>query len=72
MTEEKQKKEKTTKKNSGKTKEPTTSFDYKDYVEKTFERPKAFLYYILLNDLTFKSKKEVDKAYELFKHLGGL
>lgn len=66
-----EKKEKSTKKNSGKTKETTDSFDYKDYVEKTFERPKTFLYYILVNDLTFKSKEEVDKAYELFKQLGG-
>ena len=65
------KKEKSTKKkNSGK-KETTASFNYKDYVEKTFERPKTFLYYILVNDLTFKSKEEVDKAYELFKQLGG-
>lgn len=67
MTKTKEKKDKSTKKN----KELTTSFDYKDYVEKTFETPKAFLYYILVNDLSLKSKTEVDKAYELFKQLGG-
>lgn len=71
MTKNKEKKDKSTKKNSGKTNEPTASFDYKDYVEKTFETPKAFLYYILVNDLSLKSKKEVDKAYKLFKQLGG-
>lgn len=64
-------KEKKEKKNSGKTKEPINSFDYRDYIEKTFENPKAFLYYILVNDLTFKSKEEVDKAYKLFKQLEG-
>ena len=67
MTKTKEKKDKSTKKN----KELTTSFDYKDYVEKTFETPKAFLYYILVNDLSLKSKTEVDKTYELFKQLGG-
>lgn len=71
MSKTEEKKDKPTKKNSGKTKETATSFDYKDYVEKTFERPKAFLYYILVNDLTFKSKEEVNKTYELFKQLGG-
>lgn len=52
-------------------KKEKSSFDYKEYVEKTFEAPKAFLYYVLVNDLTLKSKEEVDKAYKLFKQLGG-
>lgn len=69
MAKKKEEKEKSTKKTSGGKKE--APFDYKDYVEKTFENPKAFLYYVLVNDLTFKSKMEVDKAYELFKQLGG-
>ena len=47
------------------------SFDYKDYIEKTFDKPKAFIYYIVVNELTFKTKEEVDKAYESFKQLGG-
>lgn len=70
MVKNKEKKEKSTKKkeNGGNKK---NSFDYKDYVEKTFEKSKSFLYYILVNDLTLKSKTEVDKAYELFKQLGG-
>lgn len=61
----------TKKKKEKKEEKVEKSFDYKEYVEKTFERPKAFLYYILVNNLTFKSKEEVDKAYELFKQLGG-
>ena len=61
------KKEKEKKKNTIKKVEKKDSFDYKEYIEKTFETPKAFLYYILVNNLTFKSKEEVDKAYELFK-----
>lgn len=69
MAKKKEEKEKSTKKTSGGKKE--VPFDYKAYVEKTFERPKTFLYYVLVNDLTFKSKEEVDKAYELFKQLGG-
>lgn len=61
MGKKKEKKQETSKKI-----EKKDSFDYKEYVEKTFETPKAFLYYILVNDLTFKSKEEVDKAYELY------
>jgi hypothetical protein len=61
MGKKKEKKQETSKKI-----EKEASFDYKKYVEETFERPKAFLYYILVNDLTFKSKEEVDKAYELY------
>lgn len=69
MVKKKEEKEKATKQTDGGKKED--SFDYKDYVEKTFENPKAFLYYVLVNDLTLKSKEEVDKTYKLFKQLGG-
>ena len=54
-----------------KTVNAAASFDYKDYIEKTFDKPKAFIYYIVVNELKFKNKEEVDKAYELFKQLGG-
>lgn len=69
MTKKKEEKEKSTKKTSGGKKE--ASFDYKEYIEKYFGTPKAFLYYVLVNDLTLKSKEDVDKAYILFKQLGG-
>ena len=69
MVKKKEEKEKATKQTDGGKKEAL--FDYKDYVEKTFENPKAFLYYVLVNDLTLKSKEEVDKTYKLFKQVGG-
>lgn len=47
------------------------SFDYQDYIEKTFNTPKAFIYYIIVNGLTFKNREEVDEAYNIFKQLGG-
>lgn len=66
------------KKDSGKQKEEkkevkveASTFDYRDYVEKTFTTPKAFIYYIIVNGLSFKNKKEVDEAYKSFKQLGG-
>lgn len=69
MVKKKEEKEKSTKQTGGGKKEDY--FDYKDYVEKTYENPKAFLYYVLVNDLTLKSKEEVDESYKLFKQLGG-
>ena len=69
MVKKKEEKEKATKQTDSGKKEAL--FDYKDYVEKTFENPKAFLYYVLVNDLTLKSKEEVDKTYKLFKQVGG-
>ena len=54
-----------------KKKQVTSSFDYETYIENTFDKPKAFIYYIVVNELTFKNKEEVEKAYELFKQLGG-
>jgi hypothetical protein len=74
MVKKEEEKETPTKKTVGKTrtkKETAPSFDYKDYIEKTFDKPKAFIYYITVNELSFKTKEEVEKAYELFKQLGG-
>ena len=65
------KKEENKPKNNGETKKKNESFDYKAYVEKTFTNPKAFIYYVIVNDLTFKSKEEVDKTYNIYKEMGG-
>lgn len=52
-------------------KKEKSSFDYKEYIEKTFTNPKAFIYYIVVNDLTLKNKDEVNDLYNKFKVLGG-
>lgn len=72
-TKEEEKKETSTTKKTGtrKQKTATASFNATEYIEKTFDKPKAFIYYIVVNKLQFKNKEEVDKAYELFKQLGG-
>ena len=73
-TKEEEKKETSTTKKTGTRKQKTTttaSFNAKDYIEKTFDKPKAFIYYTVVNELKFKNKEEVTKAYELFKQLGG-
>lgn len=74
-TKEEEKKETSTTKKTGtrkqKTNTTTASFNATEYIEKTFTKPKAFIYYIVVNELKFKNKEEVDKAYELFKQLGG-
>lgn len=63
------KKKKEKKENSKKEK---SSFDYKEYIEKTFTKPKAFIYYIVVNDLTLKNEDEVNDLYNKFKVLGGI
>ena len=74
-TKEEEKKETSTTKKTGtrkqKTNTTTASFNATEYIEKTFDKPKAFIYYTVVNELKFKNKEEVDKAYELFKQLGG-
>lgn len=71
-TKEEEKKETSTTKKTGTRKQKTTtaSFNATEYIEKTFDKPKAFIYYIVVNKLQFKNKEEVDKAYELFKQGG--
>lgn len=63
-------KKKKEKKENGK--KQKTSFDYKEYIEKTFTNPKAFIYYIVVNDLTLKNEDEVNDLYNKFKVLGGI
>lgn len=72
-TKEEEKKETSTNKKTGTRKQKTTtaSFNAKEYIEKTFDKPKSFIYYTVVNELKFKNKEEVEKAYELFKQLGG-
>ena len=72
-TKEEEKKETSTKKTGTRKQKTNTtaSFNATEYIEKTFDKPKAFIYYTLVNELKFKNKEEVTKAYELFKQLGG-
>ena len=53
-------------------KEPTVSFDYKEHIIKTFDKPRGFLYYLISNKISPKSKDEVVKAYDEYKKLGGI
>ena len=73
-TKEEEKKETSNAKKTGsnrkqKTANATASFNPIEYIEKTFDKPKAFIYYTVVNELKFKNKEEVTKAYELFKQL---
>ena len=47
------------------------SFDYIEYINESIERPKAFIYYLIVNDIKVKDEKELEKAYKKYKELGG-
>ena len=48
-----------------KNKKELPPFDYKKYIDEEI-RDKAFLYYILSNNIILKNKKEIENLYKKF------
>ena len=46
-------------------------FDYIEYINESIERPKAFIYYLTVNDIIIKDEKELEKVYKKYNELGG-